>query len=127
MKWECKSELQYVSDDECLKRYKFAWHLLLDTESVPQSGTNAEAKKVALDFVYGDSKLTEPLRRYRDVVGAALFVENALDVVIATAERKRDAARAENAAHVCEVRHDAVLRRHSIVRSERRSELLPLR
>ena len=95
---ECKRELEPLTDDDVLKRFKFSWHLLLDTESVPKSGTNAEAKKIARSLLYGDSTLTAPLRRYRDVVGAALFVENALDVVIAAAERKRDAAKAENVA-----------------------------
>lgn len=95
---ECKRELKHLSDDETLKRFKCCWRLLLDTESVPKSGTNAEAKEVARSFLYGDSTLTAPLRRYRDVVGAALFVEDALDLVISVAERKRDAAKAENAA-----------------------------
>lgn len=98
MKDDCEIELEALSDDEVLKRFKFCWHLLLDTESVPQSGTNAEAKKIARSLLYGYSTLTAPLRRYRDVVGAALFLEDALDVVIAAAERKRDAAKAENAA-----------------------------
>ena len=98
LKEKCEIEFEGHTDDVVLKRFKDCWRLLLDTESVPKSGTNANATEVALDFIYGDSRLTAPLRRYRDVVGAALFVENALDVVIAAAERKRDAAKAENAA-----------------------------
>ena len=98
LKEQCEIEFQGRTDDVVLKRFKDCWHMLRDTESVPKSGSNAKAKEVALDFIYGDSNLTAPLRRYRDVVGAALFVENALDVVIAAAERKRDAAKAENAA-----------------------------
>ena len=67
LKEQCEIEFQGRTDDVVLKRFKDCWHMLLDTESVPKSGSNAKAKEVALDFIYGDSNLTAPLRRYRDV------------------------------------------------------------
>ena len=77
-----------------LDRFKFAWHLLLDTPSVP-SGKAGDVEAVAIKLASGQANFSAPLK-LTQLVGVAVFIEDVLDVALEAAEAAMKAAKADN-------------------------------
>ena len=74
-----------------LDRFKFAWHLLLDTPSVPR-GKAGDVETAAIKLAAGQTTFCAPLKPTQ-LVGVALFIEDVLDVTVEAAETVMEAAK----------------------------------
>ena len=79
-----------------LKRFKKAWHSLLDTEKIPASGRGSNPGPIAQHIAMGTDAFFGALRDYREVKGVALFLYQTVHIAIEDAAQLAKEAKKEN-------------------------------